>query len=108
MDKLKPVRHLLQLAEKYSKERLEKACQRASNCKLFSYASVKNILENNLDSQPLETPQTQAKSFPYHVIDLQEILQITKVHYTVKETFEEKLEKATSIFKTWQCHDGGF
>ena len=48
---------MLKLAEKYSKERLEKACQRAFNCKMFSYASVKNILENNLDSQPTDSQE---------------------------------------------------
>lgn len=55
VDKLKPVRHLLRLAEKYSNERLEKACKRAFDCKLFSYASVKGILEKGLDSQPVKT-----------------------------------------------------
>lgn len=58
VDKLKPARYLLRLAEKYSQERLEKACQRASNCKLTSYLSVKNILEKNLDSQALDIPET--------------------------------------------------
>lgn len=55
VDKLKPVRHLLRLAEKYSSERLEKACTRAFDCKLFSYASVKGILEKGLDSQSIKT-----------------------------------------------------
>jgi transposase len=54
VDKLRPVRKLLKLANKYSQERLEKACKRASHYKMFSYTSVKNILENNLDQQPLE------------------------------------------------------
>lgn len=57
IDKLRPVRNMLRLAEKYSKGRLEKACQRASDCKLYSYMSIKNILENNLDSQPIDVPK---------------------------------------------------
>ena len=55
VDKLKPVRYLLRLAEKYSNERLENACKRAFNCKLFAYISVKGILEKGLDSQSMET-----------------------------------------------------
>jgi transposase len=58
VDKLRPVRKLLKLANKYSQERLEKACKRASHYKIFSYSSVKNILENNLDQQPLEISTT--------------------------------------------------
>jgi len=52
IDKLRPVRHLLNLANKYSKERLENACQRACVYQLTSYRDVKRILENNLDQQP--------------------------------------------------------
>lgn len=51
IDKLRPVRHLLNLANKYSKERLENACQRACLYQLTSYGDVKRILENNLDQQ---------------------------------------------------------
>ena len=54
IDKLRPVRHLLNLANKYSKERLEKACQRACRYKMFSYENIKNILINNLDQQPID------------------------------------------------------
>jgi hypothetical protein len=63
VDKLRPVRHLLHLHDKYSKERLEKACQRAFNYKMFSYANVKNILENNLEENPIETT-TVSKVLP--------------------------------------------
>lgn len=52
IDKLRPVRHLLNLANKYSKERLENACQRACVYQLASYGDIKRILENNLDQQP--------------------------------------------------------
>ena len=90
VDKLKPVRHLLQLAEKYSKERLEKACERAFNCKLFSYTSVKNILENNLDSQPLEITNA-SKIIPLPTsIDLQEIQQIIKAIYKMQKKHLKK------------------
>ena len=54
IDKLRPARLLLNLANKYSKERLEKACKRAFNYKAYSYSSVKNILEHNLDGIPVE------------------------------------------------------
>jgi hypothetical protein len=59
IDKLRPVRHMLRLAEKYSKERLEQACQRAFKYKMYSYASVKNILENNLDRHSIEEEQPE-------------------------------------------------
>ncbi len=61
IDKLRPVRQLLKLGNKYSQERLEKACQRAFNYKTFSYMSVKNILENNLDQQPIENSSNANK-----------------------------------------------
>lgn len=54
IDKLRPARYLLNLSNKYSKERLEKACQRACTYKIFAYGSIKNILVNNLDQQPIE------------------------------------------------------
>lgn len=97
VDKLKPVRYLLRLAEKYSQERLEKACKRAFECKLFSYASVKNILEKNLDSQTLEPSHTN------------KIIPITQYRFTrdpsdyksafKSESFEEKLERVSPSSK---------
>jgi len=60
IDKLRPVRHLLNLANKYSKERLEKSCQRACRYKMFSYENIKNILINNLDQQPID-PNSESK-----------------------------------------------
>ena len=41
------------MANKYSKERLENACQRACVYQLASYGDIKRILENNLDKQPI-------------------------------------------------------
>jgi transposase len=94
IDKLRPVRHLLQLARKYSQERLEKACHRALIYKMFSYASVKNILENNLDCQPICTEPTS------------KIIQLPKFRFArdlapyrsnnEKETFEEKMQRLHS------------
>lgn len=52
VDKLKPVRHLLRLVLKYSESRVEKACKRACDYNLFSYGSIKNILESELDLIP--------------------------------------------------------
>jgi len=55
VDGLRPVRGLLRLAESCSKVRLEKACARALVMDTISYASVKSILENNLEeSHPPE------------------------------------------------------
>jgi len=65
IDKLRPVRHLLNLANKYSKERLENACQRACMYQLASYGDIKRILENNLDQQPVEdTVKSKVISMP--------------------------------------------
>jgi len=92
VDKLRPVRHMLKLAEKYSKERLEKACQRAFNCKLYSYSSVKNILENNLDSEPLEVHDKEKivsmprPRFARNPADY-------KSSYKAQESFDEKLRR---------------
>ena len=44
---------IMGLAKHYSPERLEDACSRALIIKGFSYKSVKSILKNGLDQQPL-------------------------------------------------------
>lgn len=101
VDKLKPVRHLLRLSEKYSKERLEKACERAFNCKLFAYINVKNILDNNLDTKPnLDAQQSQK------IIELPTYRYARKPDFykpdqdnNLGETFEEKLERRQSYSK---------
>lgn len=94
IDKLRPVRHLLNLANKYSKERLEKACQRAYTYKLFSYASVKNILENNLDEQPIESPSTE-KITPLQQFRFERDL----TPYKSEGTFQETLQKYHPVSK---------
>ena len=87
VDKLKPVRCLIRLAEKYGQQRLEKACQRAVNCSLFSYKSVKNILEKNLES---EEPKTASKIIPYAEFRFCRNSDDYKIQ---PGTFEEKLVK---------------
>jgi hypothetical protein len=95
VDKLKPVRNMLKLAEKYSKERMEKACQRAAVCKLFSYVSIKNILKNGLDSQTIEsikTPDTD-KVIPLSSYRFARNATDYSTNNERRETFEEKLER---------------
>lgn len=52
---------VFRLAEKYTKERLEKACARALSCGAISYQNVSTILQNGLDQLPLQEPE---KSVP--------------------------------------------
>lgn len=54
VDGLRPTRALLRLASTYSAARLVRACDRALRFATPSYTSVKSILVNNLDGQPLE------------------------------------------------------
>lgn len=58
-DKLRPIRKLLQLVLRYSKERLENACERALHFNTLRYQSVKDILEKGLDFEPLKSQQTK-------------------------------------------------
>lgn len=103
IDKLKPIRHLLNLANKYSKERLEKACQRACTYKLFSYASIKNILENNLDGQSIE-PSSTDKIVPIQQFRFERDL----TPYRSRETFNEALERYHPISKHGNAAMGAF
>jgi hypothetical protein len=91
-DKLRPVRHLLRLAEKYSKERLEKACQRALSCKLFSYINVKNILERNLDLEPIDSP-TAKIIFLENYRFQRNLNDYRSEEFSRKEKFEEMIER---------------
>ena len=54
---------VLSLMKKYE-TRLEAACKRAVEMNALSYQSVKNILQNGLDQQPL-TPVAQV-ALPLH------------------------------------------
>ncbi len=46
---------IISLAKRYSRERLEMACQRALAIRDVSYRSIKSILEHHLDQRPLPT-----------------------------------------------------
>jgi hypothetical protein len=101
VDKLKPVRYLLRLAEKYSKERLEKACQRAFHCKLFSYINIKNILENGLDSEPIETLKTnKITPLPRYRFERNPSDYKTFQSDCKSEPFEEKLQRLHPFSKS--------
>jgi len=56
VDKLRTAGRVLTLAERYSTERLERACERALAFDDPSYSTVKNMLANGLDKAPLERP----------------------------------------------------
>jgi transposase len=48
---------IISLGKRFGKERLEAACERAMFIKGISYASIKSILNNNLDQKPLPKQQ---------------------------------------------------
>lgn len=108
IDKLRPVRHLLNLANKYSKERLEKACQRACRYKMFSYENIKNILVNNLEQQPIdissENKIIQMPSFRF-ARDPSDYKNTIIVDAPKKKSFLERLEDAhpTSKYGNAMC-----
>lgn len=95
IDKLKPVRYLLKLAEKFTKERLEKACQRACRYNMYSYMSVKNILIEKLDAAPIEESSKEkiiSLPRPRFVRDVEDYKSDFR-----KETLEEKLERTSPV-----------
>lgn len=50
---------LMRLGKSYGSERLEAACQRSLQLQSYSYQSVKSILKNGLDQQPLPENEKQ-------------------------------------------------
>jgi transposase len=56
IDGLRPTRALIRLADKYSAQRLSRACERALHFGTPSYSSVKDILTRNLDQLPPGVP----------------------------------------------------
>jgi len=57
----------MRLGEKYGEQRLEAACERALIIGSPSYKSIKSILENSFDKQPLPDRSRQAEMrFPVH------------------------------------------
>jgi transposase len=91
IDKLRPSRLTLKLAKIYSEERLEKACQRAITYKMFSYSNVKQILEKNLDCQPIEK-EAQGK-----IIPLKQFRFARDSADYRNETFDEKFDRINPI-----------
>jgi hypothetical protein len=65
IDKLRPVRCLLQLAINYEKDRLDKACERALAYNTIQYRSVKNILEKGLDKEPVQVNSKPTTHTPF-------------------------------------------
>jgi Integrase core domain len=72
VDKLRPIRKLLALVISYSKERLDKACKRALHYNTLSYQSVKNILENGLEEEPLKQVRSKIQPLFKHARDPRE------------------------------------
>lgn len=50
---------VIQLHKSYGSERLNNACERAMYGHTFSYNMVRNILKNNLDSQPIDNNELE-------------------------------------------------
>lgn len=64
-DRLPTVQALLKLRTKYSKPRLDRACRRALAFGELKYRTIRNILENGLDAEPIpgaETPDPPSDS----------------------------------------------
>jgi transposase len=57
---------IIRLENRYSPERVERACQRALFIGAFSYQNVKSILKNGLDQQPLLFEQVEEVQPPTH------------------------------------------
>ena len=57
---------VLRFGKRYSKERLEAACRRAIVMNAASYRSIKSILENALDREPLEPVEIPAAHAEVH------------------------------------------
>jgi hypothetical protein len=60
IDRRRSVLRLLRLREQYGDERLERACVRAVRFEAPSYATVKRILQHNLDQEELPEPSVVA------------------------------------------------
>ena len=59
-DRLRTAGRLLRLAQRFSSERLEAACQRALHFGDPAYGTIKRILERGLDGEPLPEPPSAA------------------------------------------------
>ena len=72
VNKLKPVRCLLQLTLNYTKERVELACKRALYYNTLRHRSVKDILVNGLDQEQIEEVKSRLSSRFKHARDPKE------------------------------------
>jgi transposase len=59
---------VIRLADKYTKERLERACARALSSGAISYQSISAILQNGLDQFPLQEPEAPVPPIIHHNI----------------------------------------
>jgi transposase len=57
---------IVRLADRYGRERLEKAATRALALCSYSYRSVESILKNGLDQQELPAEEADQRSLPPH------------------------------------------
>jgi hypothetical protein len=57
---------VLRMGKRYSNDRLEAACRRALAMNVCSYRSIKSILENSLDRQPVEPVEIPAVHAEVH------------------------------------------
>lgn len=74
VDRLPTVGRLLRLSERFGEQRLEQACQRALHFDDPAYKTVKRILTEGLDNEPLHDPaptaSTPARTFVRGIVDL--------------------------------------
>ena len=65
VDRLRTAGRLLRLAERFTPQRLEAACQRALHFDDPTYMTIKRILEQALDQEPLPAPPPQAPAHTF-------------------------------------------
>ncbi len=99
IDKLSPIRNMLRLAEKHTKERLEKACERGLQFQFTSYREIKNILERKLEENTLDEPsenqEKKTKSSPQKKYKYSRDSQ----EYRRQETWDEQIERSHPVSK---------
>lgn len=94
VDKLAPIRNVLELAKEYGKESLEKACKRALLFQMTSYREIKNILRNNLHEMP-EVEASQKKN--------DKIIPFSTTQFKYARDPEEyRTSKQSSWDETWE------
>ena len=78
-------------------------------CKIFSYNSVKNILEGNLDSEAIEDSITRKIiQLPNYRFARNSADYKSSAHNYKNETFDERIEKWHSSSKFGNAMAGGF